>query len=106
MADHHKNWHNEFPNALGEGQVTPKAAIGNSLFFLVYEKEAILPPNIFLPSLQLAQAVEEVHYPVMQRLTDTLLKLEEECEDAKKKFHQHQMTIKWWFDDHSSPTET
>ena len=59
IAEHHKNWHTILYQALWADRVTPKSSIGNSPFFLVYGTEAILPPNLFLPSLQLAQFVEE-----------------------------------------------
>jgi transposase InsO family protein len=36
VAENHKNWHNALLNALWDDRVTPKAAIGNSSFFLVY----------------------------------------------------------------------
>ena len=51
ISAHHRDWHTELFNALWADRVTPKAAIGNSPFFLVYGTEAILPPNLFLPSL-------------------------------------------------------
>ena len=54
VVNHHRNWHNALSNALWADRVTPKAAIGNSPFFLVYGKEAIFPPHLFLPSLQLS----------------------------------------------------
>ena len=59
ISVHHRNWHTELVNALWADRVTPKAAIGNSPFFLVYGTEAILPPNMFLPSLQLAQSIQD-----------------------------------------------
>ena len=53
ISVHHRDWHTELVNALWADRVTPKVAIGNSPF-LVYGTEAILPSNLFLPSLQLA----------------------------------------------------
>ena len=55
MAENHKNWH----NALWADRVTPKDTIGNSPFFLVYGREAILPPHFLLPLLKLLQKVQE-----------------------------------------------
>jgi len=52
----------------------------NSPFFLVYEKEVILPPNIFLPYLKLSQRVQGVMYFVMQNMINALMKLGEERE--------------------------
>ena len=54
VVENHKNWHNALLNVLWDDRVTPKAVIGNSPFFLVYGREAILPPHILLPSLQLS----------------------------------------------------
>ena len=65
---------------------------------LVYGKEAILPPHLFLPSLQLAQSVQEVPCSAMEHRINTLQKLEEDREMARKKFEKHQQTVKRWFD--------
>ena len=83
-------------------RVTPKAAIGNSPFFLVYGTEAILPPNLFLPSVQLAQFVQDEDCPAMEKRINTLLKLEEERDRSKQHFTKHQQIVKSWFDQSSS----
>ena len=98
VANHHRDWHTALSSALWADRVTPKAAIGNSPFFLVYGKEAILPPHLFLPSLQLAQSVQEVPCSAMEHRINTLQKLEEDREMARKKFEKHQQTVKRWFD--------
>ena len=49
-----RSWHIALPNALWADRVTPKNSLGMSPYTLVYGKEAILPPNILLPSSQLA----------------------------------------------------
>jgi hypothetical protein len=59
VLENHKNWHNALHNALWADRVTPKAFVGNSSFFLVYGREAILPPHVLLHSLQLSQKVQE-----------------------------------------------
>jgi hypothetical protein len=64
VAENHKNWHNALLNPLWADRVTPKATIGNSPFFLVYGREAILPPHILLPSLQLSQKFQEEDCPL------------------------------------------
>ena len=51
VVENHKNWHNALLNALWADRVIPKVTIGNSPFFLVYGREAILSPHILLPSL-------------------------------------------------------
>jgi hypothetical protein len=54
VTDNQRNWHNLLYNTLWADRVTPKAAIGNSPYFLVYGKESILPNGLYLLSLQLA----------------------------------------------------
>ena len=67
ISAHHRDWNTKLFNALWADRITPKAAIGNSPFFLVYGTEAILPPNLFLPSLQLAQFVQDEYCPAMEK---------------------------------------
>ena len=74
--------------------------MGTTPYFLVYGKEAILPPNIYLPTLQLAQSSPGRSSNFLQIRIDTLLKLKEERNKAKEKFHIHQQIIKRWFDKH------
>jgi len=85
-------------NALRANRVTPKVVIGNSPFFLVYGGEVILPPHIFLPSLQLSQIVQEIKSSTMEDRINALLKLEEQRQKAKTKLNQHQQLVKRWFD--------
>ena len=54
VSKNHKTWHNALFNALWADRVTPKTYVGNSPFFLVYGREAILPPHVLIPSLQLS----------------------------------------------------
>jgi hypothetical protein len=49
VTKNHKNRHNALHNALWADRVTPKEALGNSPYFLIYGKEAILPTNRYLP---------------------------------------------------------
>jgi hypothetical protein len=59
VSKNHKNWHNVLFNALWADRVTPKTSTSNSPFFLIYGREAILPPHVLLPSLQLSRQVQE-----------------------------------------------
>ena len=77
------NWQISLPNALWEDMVTPTISLGFSPYTLVYEKETILPPNIMLPSLQLAQASRESNSEILQSRINTLLKLEESRQRPK-----------------------
>ena len=102
IAEHHRNWHTVLYQALWADRVTPKSSIGNSPLFLVYGIEAILPPNLFLPLLQLAQVVQEIECSSFEERINMLLKLEEERENAKRHFMKHQQIVKSWFDCGSS----
>ena len=102
IAEHHRNWHTVLYQALWADRVTPKSSIGNSPFFLVYGIEAILPPNLFLPSLQLARAVQETKCSAIEEIINMLLKLEEERENAKRHCMKHQKLVKSWFNHGSS----
>ena len=86
----------------GQIEITPKEALGNSPYCLVYGKEAILPANLTIPSLQLAQSIQEIDSSPLQQRIDSLLKQEEDREKAKNKFYQHQQLVKKWFDEKSS----
>jgi hypothetical protein len=76
--------------------------VGNSPFFLVYGREAILPPHILLPSLQLSQKIQEEDCPPLENRINALLKLEEVRARAKRKLDQHQLVVKTWFDSNSA----
>ena len=64
----------------------PQISLGTTPYFLVYGKEAILPPNIYLPSLQLAKSSHGRSSNVLQTRIDTLVKLKEERIKAKENF--------------------
>jgi transposase InsO family protein len=102
VAENHKNWHNALLNALWADRVTPKVVVGNSPFFLVYGREAILPPHILLPSLQLSQKIQEEDCPPLENRINALMKLEEVRAQAKRKLDQHQLLVKSWFDSNSA----
>ena len=102
VIESQRNWHISLPNALWEDRVTLNNSLGVSPYTLVYEKEAILPPNILLPSLQLAQASRRFGNEILQAQINTLLKLEESRQESKHIFNQHQGIVKIWFDKRKS----
>ena len=102
ISTHHRDWHTTLFNALWVDKVTPKSSIGNSPLFLVYGIEAILPPNLFSPSLQLAQSIQDEYCQVLEKRINTLLKLEEDRDKARKHFIKHQQIVKSWFIQSSS----
>jgi len=64
LSENHKNWHNALLNAIWDDRVTPKIVVGNSPFFLIYDREEILPPHILLPSLQLSHKIQKPAFPL------------------------------------------
>jgi hypothetical protein len=84
--------------ALWADRVTHRNSFSTSPYFLVYGKEAILPRNIYLPSLHLSQSSRGRSSNFLEIRIDNLLKLKEERNKAKEKFHIHQQRIKRWFD--------
>lgn len=77
------NCHNLLVNALWDERVTPKTSLKTSPYFIMYEKEAILPPNIYLLALQLSQKSQGKPCLVVHGRIKTLLKLEEERQKTK-----------------------
>lgn len=78
--------------------MTLRNSLGTSSYFLVYGKEAILPPNIYFSSLHLTQSSRGQSSNILQTQIDTLLKLKDEINKEREKFHIHQQRIKGWFD--------
>lgn len=93
-----RNQHNALVNALRANCITLKLSLKTSPYFLVYEKEAILPPNIYLQTLQVSQESQGKPCLVVQSKINTLLNLEEERQKTKDKFAIHQSHIKHLFD--------
>ena len=56
ITENQRGWHIALPNALWTDRVTPNNSLGVSPYTLVYEKEAIFPPDILLSASQLSQA--------------------------------------------------
>eukprot|EP00253_Pinus_taeda_P034113 PITA_34113 len=104
LLSHQRNWHNALSKSLSANRVTPKPSIGTSPYFLVYGKEAILPPTIYLSALRLDQELQGSPCPAIQSRIDTLVRLEEERLKTKEKFSTHQTQIKRWFDKKSAGT--
>ena len=76
VIENQRSWHSVLPNALWADRVTPKSVIGVSPYTLVYGKEAILPPNIMLPSSIIAQESKGSENKVLQMRICNLLKAE------------------------------
>ena len=54
-----RNWHKELPSVLWALQTNINRATRDTPFNLVYEVEAVLPPEIYLKSARVAQFNEE-----------------------------------------------
>eukprot|EP00253_Pinus_taeda_P009664 PITA_09664 len=81
--------------------IISRFGIPNALIFdNASHKEATLPPNVTLPSLQLSQASRETHSTLLQKKIYQLVRLEELRDKAINKFRNHQMILKRWFDRH------
>lgn len=76
IKDEQNNCHNALHNALQANRFTPKSSLGTSPFYLLYGQEAILPPNLFQPSLQLSQVASNSQSSALQEITYTLILLE------------------------------
>ena len=105
VIENQRSWHSALPNALWADRVTPKSSIGVSLYTLVYGKEAILPPNIMLPSSIIAQESRGLDDEVLQIRIYNLLKAEEARSQSRRRFKQQQEVIKRWFDKHKVGTK-
>ena len=64
------------------------------------ERKQFYPQTFILSSLHLAQFSHGQSSNFLQTQIDTLLKLKEERNKVKEKFHIHQQRIKRWFDKH------
>lgn len=79
LQDSQRDWHSKLKTALWIDRITPKQAIGNSPYVLVYGKEARLPISTELPTLDMASQLmlfEEgepmaVRYSQLMELADT-----------------------------------
>ena len=105
VIENQRSWHSALPNALWANRVTPKSSIGVSPFTLVYGKEAIIPPNIMLPSSIIAQESRGSDNEVLQMRIYNLLKVEESRSKARERFKQQQEVVKRWFDKHKARTK-
>ena len=89
IVENKRDWHNALDTALWANRVTPQISLGTSPYFPAYGKEVILPPNIYLPSLQLAQYSHGRSSNFLQTRINTVVKLEEERIKVKEIFHMH-----------------
>ena len=102
VIENQRSWHLALPNALWDDRFTPKNSLGVSPYTLVYGKEAILPPNIMLPSSIIAQESRGTDNESLQLRIYNLLKVEESRSKANERFRHQQEVVKWWLDKHKA----
>lgn len=73
-----------------DNRITPKRAIWNSLFILLYGREARLPISLEFPSLELAHHLELLEDNAMVVRMVELVELEEIRNRAKHTLEVHQ----------------
>ena len=100
VVKNQRDWHTTLDTTLWADRVTLRNSLRTSPYFLVYGKEAILSPNIYLPLLQLAQSSCGWFSNFLQTRINSLLKLKEERNKENENFHIHQQRIKRCFDKH------
>ena len=94
MIENQRSWHLALPNALWADRVTPKNSLGVSPYTLVYGKEAVLPPNILLPSSRLAQDSRGIDNEILQIRIYNLIKAEESRSEARERFKHKKEMVK------------
>ena len=77
MIENQRSWHLALPNVLWDDRVTLNNSLCVSPYTLVYGKEAILPPNIMLPSYILSQDSRGTNNEILQNRIYNLVKAKE-----------------------------
>jgi transposase InsO family protein len=85
-----KNWHKELPSMLWALRTNINRATIDTPFHLVYEADAVLPPEIFLESARVAQFNKD---QAEARELDSNL-LEEKCNTALANVRKYQESLK------------
>jgi hypothetical protein len=97
-----KNWHKELPSVLWVLQTNVNRATRDTPFHLVYEADAVLPPEIYLESARVAHFNEEDQAEV--RELDSNL-LEEKCNTALAIVRKYQESLKCYYNKSVVPRE-
>lgn len=97
IEDNQRCWHTKLRIALWVDRITPKRAIGNSPFMLVYGKEARLPISLEFPSFELAHQLELLEEDAMKIRLAKLIELEEKRQQAINSLDDGQLQVKKTF---------
>ena len=77
IEDNQRVWHSKLKTTLWADRITVKREIGNSLFMLMYGREAWFPISLEFPSLELAHQLELLEDSAMTVRIAELSELEE-----------------------------
>jgi hypothetical protein len=97
-----KNWHKELPSVLWVLRTNVNRATRDTPFHLVYEADAVLPPEVYLESARVAHFNEEDQAEV--RELDSNL-LEEKCNTALAIVRKYQESLKCYYNKSVVPRE-
>jgi hypothetical protein len=89
IEDNQRAWHKKLRIALWDDWIMPKRSIGNSLFVLIYGREARLPISLEFPSLELAHQLELIENDAMTVRMTELMELEEKRDKAIQALEVH-----------------
>ena len=91
-------FHSKLKTMMWIDRITPKRAIENSPFMLMYGREARLPISLEFPSLKLAHQLELSKDSAMTVRMVELMELEEKRSQAMHTLNVHQQQVKRNFD--------
>lgn len=102
VSEHKREWHHHLKSTLWADRITPKKDLKNSLYKLVYGKDALFPISMEIPILQLLKSIEVAENEPMEVRLAELMKLQEAREEAFSSLQNHQQIDKRWFDNKKS----
>ncbi|XP_059076739.1 uncharacterized protein LOC131876002 [Cryptomeria japonica] len=100
--EYKREWHHHLRSALWADRITPKQILKNSLYKLVYRKDALFPLSLEISVLQLLKSMDIAENgPMAIRLVE-IMELEESREAAFTTLQDRQEVVKRWFDSKKS----
>ncbi|XP_057845819.1 uncharacterized protein LOC131055379 [Cryptomeria japonica] len=101
-SEHKREWHHHLKSTLWADRIMPKKDLKNSLYKLVYGKDALFPISMEIPILQLLKSIEVAENEPMEVRLAKLMKLQEAREEAFSSLQNRQQIVKRWFDNKKS----
>lgn len=77
-----------------------KGSIGEFTLFSCLWTRSYFTPECFPPILTIILTLRGMYSLILETRINSLLKLEEDKENAKSKFQNHQLLVKRWFEQH------